>query len=49
MRQHAETPLEVWSAPGLVHFFRVMQEVGFGGDRDGVGWAGLYKPIVDPE
>lgn len=26
MRQHAETPLEVWAAPGLVHLFRVLQE-----------------------
>jgi hypothetical protein len=26
MRQHAETPLEVWTAPGLVHLLRVLQE-----------------------
>lgn len=33
MRQHAETPLEVSNAPGLVHLLRVFQEVGAGGRR----------------
>jgi hypothetical protein len=38
MRQHAETPLEVSSAPGLMHLFRVLGEVR---RTRGVFWASM--------